>query len=172
MEWTNEKVLGPTPSLNHLEIYCNPISINLREFVESNQVMTSNWKLAVERRADVIRKFYKSLKHQRRDSETSQSWVTAYVLPQDWGLSSPRTTSEPQGITSGKIFCQWSVCTDRWDAIWRDRKSFPFLLVKQIKGFPFASKWSFAFILNIWFWLWLISFKCLMKQFFLLIKDI
>ena len=33
--------------------------------------------------------------------------------------------------------------------IWHDRKSFPFLLVKQITGFPLASKCSFAFILNI-----------------------
>ena len=123
MKWTNEKVLDPTPSLNHLEIHCNPIRINLREFVESNQVMTSDWKLAVERRADVVRKFYKSLKHQRRDSETSQSWVTACVLPQDWGLSSPRTTSEPvnyqpQGRYSANGQCvlkggMWSDMTGR-----------------------------------------------------------
>ena len=33
--------------------------------------------------------------------------------------------------------------------IWHDRKSFPFLLVKKITGFPLASKCSFAFILNI-----------------------
>ena len=49
----------------HLEIDSNPIRINLRCTQESNQVVPSDWKLVVGRRADVVRKFYNSLKYQR-----------------------------------------------------------------------------------------------------------
>ena len=82
---------SPTPSfflfqewrsdpINSSEIDSNPIRINLRDILESIQVVLSGWKLVVGKWEDVIRKFYKSLKHQRRDAETSHSGVTAWIL--------------------------------------------------------------------------------------------
>ena len=59
--------------------------------LESNQVVPCNWKLTVRRRADVVKKFYKSLKHQRRDAEAFHSRVNACVLHQVWS-EQPATT--------------------------------------------------------------------------------
>ena len=52
--------------------------------LESNQVVPCDWKLAVRRRADMVKKFYKSLKQQRRDTEAFHSKVNACVLYQVW----------------------------------------------------------------------------------------
>ena len=75
----------------HLETGSNPIRMNLRDALESNQVMPTDWKLAVERRKDVVKKFHKMPQHQRIDAETSRSGVTPCVLHQVWGLSSTPT---------------------------------------------------------------------------------
>ena len=66
----------------HLETGSNPIRMNLRDALESNQVMPTDWKLAVESRKDVVKKFHKMPQHQRIDTETSRSGVTPCVLHQ------------------------------------------------------------------------------------------
>ena len=48
--------------------------------LESNQASLSDWMVVVAKGEDVIKKAYKSLRHQRRYAETSFSGVTAWVL--------------------------------------------------------------------------------------------
>ena len=68
----------------HQEIDSNPIRINPMDTLESNQIVPCDWKFTVRRRADVVKKFYKSLKQQRRDTEAFHSKVNACVLHQVW----------------------------------------------------------------------------------------
>ena len=66
----------------HPETGNNPVRMNLMDNLESNQVMPTDWKLAVERRADVVKKFHKMPKHQRIEAEASHSGVTPCILPE------------------------------------------------------------------------------------------
>ena len=64
----------------HLVIGKDPIRINMMDGLESNQASLSDWMVVVAKGEDVIKKAYKSLRHQRRYAETSFSGVTAWVL--------------------------------------------------------------------------------------------
>lgn len=78
----------------HQDVGEDPIMTNLMDSLESNQASLSDWLLVVGNGEDVTRKAYKSLRHQRRDAETSSSGVTVWVLHPVLGLSTLPTTSE------------------------------------------------------------------------------
>ena len=77
---------GDLTQLIHLETDSNPIRINLRCIQESNQkVVPSDWKLAVGRKADVVRKFYNSLKYQGGwDSPVAQLVKNPPTMQETW----------------------------------------------------------------------------------------
>lgn len=116
----------------HQEIDSNPIRINPMDTLESNQVVPCDWKLAVRRRADMVKKFYKSLKQQRRDTEAFHSKVNACVLYQVW-FEKPATSDLVSYQLQGRYSANASMY-ERWNVVWQDKKNFPlsFLLVKQI----------------------------------------